>query len=517
MRVAFYGRVSTEEQAERGSIANQVEFARKFFDLHSESLNLEGYEVYLDDGISGAVPMENRPHGSRLMADAQAKKFNAVYVYRLDRLARNTLYVLSAYEFFEKHDIALRSMTEMFDTSTSNGKFFMTTLASIAALERDTILERTQLGKERAAREGRWTSGQPPYGYRIGEDRRLKIYEPEAEVVRLIFRLYGSGMYTVPIAEYLNARDIQTPTKSKQTKNTSTGKWMAGHISIILRNTVYIGEYKTMQRSKKKKEGVIIKTPVIVSLEDFKKANELLVKNSDVSRGSRGREYLLRGIIYCGKCGHAMVGNTADKRTGRSYYRCSYRNNMGNGVQCDNKQIKAKSLEDAIWNDIVNFIKNPGEVLNNLREKVNQDALSEEPIQQEMEQVDASIIEKKAAQGRIISLVGKGTISESEAETEISAIRRDIDVLNRRRDELFTSLLKAQEQKNTATNIAVALDKYKNVIDTISPIPDIVKLLVERIEIHTEERDGKPHSRAVVHYRFTPSKCGLELVISRDA
>jgi site-specific DNA recombinase len=108
-------------------------------------------------------------------------------------------------------------MTEAFDTGTPTGKFFMTLLASIAALERETILERTQGGKDRNVKEGKWVSGAPPFGYRI-EDKRLVIYEPEAKTVRLIFQLYGDEMSTVEVAKYLNAKDVLTPTASKGTK-----------------------------------------------------------------------------------------------------------------------------------------------------------------------------------------------------------------------------------------------------------------------------------------------------------
>ena len=509
--VAFYARVSTEEQAERGSIENQVDFARRYFDLYLPDAQVD---YYLDDGVSGTVLMADRLEGGRLLDNLEIKKYDALYSYRLDRLARSVKIVLDIYDLLESKNTALRSMTEAFDTSTPTGKFFMTLLASIAALERDTILERTQMGKERAAKQGRWTSGPPPFGYRIGEDRRLVIYEEEAETVRLIFDLYNEGMRTVPIAEYLNARDIPTATTSKGTRNKSIGKWQAGHVSIIIRNTAYMGEYHTMRRSKKGKKGITIKTPAIVNREEFDQANKLLLKNADVARGAKGRTYLLRGLIFCGKCGHAMVGNS---RGDRQYYRCSMRNDLGNGIRCESKQIKAEPLEQAIWRDIVRFIKNPGEVIEMLQSKVSQVAGNEGPALQELGQVEAAILEKKAARSRVISMVSKGIASEADAEEELTAIKRDMDVLGRRRDDLFAIIQRVQEQRNTATNIAVALEKYRNVIDRIDPVPEMVKLLVDRIEIFDGEQDGKRHSRANVRYRFTPSNCGLELCVSGDA
>ncbi|MHB8157730.1 MAG: recombinase family protein, partial [Desulfocucumaceae bacterium] len=186
MFAAFYGRVSTEEQADRGNISNQVDFAGKYFELNGPAEKIEGFENYLDEGVPGTIPLDKRPEGSRLMTDARAGKISAVYFYRLDRLARSTQIVLNTYNELESLNIIIKSMTEAFDTGTPVGKFFMTLLASIAALERDTILERTQIGKERKTRDGFWTSGPPPFGYRIGPDKKLAVHDPEAETVRLI-------------------------------------------------------------------------------------------------------------------------------------------------------------------------------------------------------------------------------------------------------------------------------------------------------------------------------------------
>jgi len=516
LRVAFYARVSSDEQAERGTIESQVEFAKKYFDLHGPSEGIEGYEIYLDDGVSGTIPLEERPGASKMMTDAKRGKFRAVYVYRLDRLARSTLHVLSAYDFFEKHNIALKSMTEAFDTSTSTGKFFMTMLASIAALERDTILERTQMGKERAARQGKWTSGPPPFGYRIGLDGQLVVYEPEAEIVRLIFRLYLEGMKTVPIAEYLNSRNIPTPTCSKKTKNKSVGLWHAGHISIILRTTAYIGEYQTMKRSKRKKTGVTIFVPPIISKEDFIKANELLIKNADAARGSRGRQYLLRGLIFCGSCGRAMVGSSGNSKSGRVYYRCTGTVNNGQGKFCNAKQIRAVDIENAVWKDIKEFIKNPGNVVEAIERRLQQEKSDLTPIKKELEEVEKFILEKKAARAKIISMVSRGLITDEEAEKELNLLAGDTIALEMRKDKLFNQINENQKIQNEAITAAMLLENLKDKVDALdeSLKTELIRGLVKKVEIYPEEKDGKRVSRAVIHYRFGDPK---EMYDSKDS
>ena len=129
---AFLGRVSSDEQEEKGTIENQVAYARKYIELHGPEDGIDEMEFYLDDGVSGTIPLEERPDGRRLVEDSKAGKFKTLYVYRLDRLARSVKIVLDVYELLEAHNVALKSMTESFDTGTPTGKFFMTLLANIS-------------------------------------------------------------------------------------------------------------------------------------------------------------------------------------------------------------------------------------------------------------------------------------------------------------------------------------------------------------------------------------------------
>src|SRR4051812_11104393 len=104
-RVACYARVSTEDQAERQTITAQTEFLRRYCDLHD--LPVAG--VYVDDGVSGATALEDRPEGRRLLQDAEDGAFTAVLVYRLDRLGRSLTSLLAAHERLDRAGVAIRS------------------------------------------------------------------------------------------------------------------------------------------------------------------------------------------------------------------------------------------------------------------------------------------------------------------------------------------------------------------------------------------------------------------------
>src|SRR5215813_4847621 len=83
-RVALYLRVSTDEQAQRDTIEAQ----RYFFVNYVKTYNLQVADRYEDDGVSGALPLDQRPEGRRLLEDATAGRFTSVVVYKVDRLGR---------------------------------------------------------------------------------------------------------------------------------------------------------------------------------------------------------------------------------------------------------------------------------------------------------------------------------------------------------------------------------------------------------------------------------------------
>jgi len=129
--------------------------------------------VYVDDGVSGATPLEERPEGHRLLQDAEAGAFPAVLIYWLGRLGRSLKTILAAHERLDRVGVALRSGTEPFDTASPIGKLLFSLLGSMTELERATIAERTTRGRDRVAREGRYTGGVIPVGYDLSEGRQL--------------------------------------------------------------------------------------------------------------------------------------------------------------------------------------------------------------------------------------------------------------------------------------------------------------------------------------------------------
>src|ERR687895_658257 len=238
-RVALCLRVSSEEQRDRETIEIQREFLQEYCRLYA----LEVAQIYADDGVSGTIPLHERPEGGRLLEDAKEGKFSTLLVYRLDRLGRSLLVTVDAHDRLQASGVALKSATEPIDTSNPSGRLIFQMLASFAEYERGTIWERTQAGLHRAHRNGRHM-GPAPFGYRTSKDGRLEVVEEEAEVVRQIFANIADGSTLYAEAKRLNTMGIQPPSWKYASTKTPATKWREPTLRLIARQTAYSGVHE---------------------------------------------------------------------------------------------------------------------------------------------------------------------------------------------------------------------------------------------------------------------------------
>lgn len=308
MKVAIYVRVSTDEQAKEGfSIPAQKERLRSF----CESQGWEIVQEYIEEGWS-AKDLD-RPQMQRLLKDIKKGNIDVVLVYRLDRLTRSVLDLYLLLQTFEKYNVAFRSATEVYDTSTAMGRLFITLVAALAQWERENLAERVKFGIEQMIDEGKKPGGHSPYGYKFDKNFNCTIIEDEANIVRMIYRMYCDGFGYRSIADRLNELGVK-PRIAKE--------W--NHISIrdILTNDIYIGTYRWGNKVIHNNH-----TPII-SEALFRKAQKAKEKRR-VDRTRVGK-FLLTGLLHCGNCNGHKVQGTFDKRDGKTYYRCTKCNRTTN-------------------------------------------------------------------------------------------------------------------------------------------------------------------------------------------
>ena len=198
-------RVSTEEQATEGvSLEAQRAKVVAYCGLHG----LELAQTYADEGLSGKRA-DNRP-GLQSAITHTCESEGVLVVYSLSRLARSTRDAIDIAERLARAGADLVSITEKIDTTTSMGRFFFTTIAALAQLERDQISERTcmALAHKRAKRQR--VSGQIPYGSRLAKDGVNLVDEPEEQrAVAIIKRLRAAGNTTREIEKELQRQGLR--------------------------------------------------------------------------------------------------------------------------------------------------------------------------------------------------------------------------------------------------------------------------------------------------------------------
>jgi site-specific DNA recombinase len=147
-RVATYARVSSGDQAERGTIATQVdELERRV--RYTDGIAIVGR--FVDDGVSGTIPVAERPDGRRLMALAARGAIDEVWVYKVDRLGRDAIDLLSLRRRLETLGVRLVSLVE-----GEQAALPFDLQAVVADYARVEFLRRSADGMARAAREGRY-------------------------------------------------------------------------------------------------------------------------------------------------------------------------------------------------------------------------------------------------------------------------------------------------------------------------------------------------------------------------
>jgi putative DNA-invertase from lambdoid prophage Rac len=202
MAIYGYCRVSTVRQATEGeSLEVQQRQIQGYAHMHG--LTLAG--VLVEEGVSGSVPVEERPIGGPLFA--KLERGDIVIAAKLDRLFRSALDALKVVENLKGRGVKLH-LLDLGGDIAGNGlsKLFLTIAAAFAEAERDRIRERIGQVKADQKTRGRYLGGKVPFGFRRGESGELVPYEAEQEAIREIVSLRAQGKALRAIAEAVAAK-----------------------------------------------------------------------------------------------------------------------------------------------------------------------------------------------------------------------------------------------------------------------------------------------------------------------
>jgi DNA invertase Pin-like site-specific DNA recombinase len=199
LTVYGYARVSTERQADEG-----VSLEEQIRRIEGRALE-QGWqiaEIFVERGISGSVPLGDRPEGSRLLAVLQPG--DVVIAAKLDRIFRSALDALTIMEDLKRRRISLWLLDLGGDVSGDGiARLVFKILSAVAEWERERIGERIRDAKRHQRRTGQYLGGDRPFGWDIGEEGVLVPKQDEQRALAEMKALRSKGMSYRAIAEHL--------------------------------------------------------------------------------------------------------------------------------------------------------------------------------------------------------------------------------------------------------------------------------------------------------------------------
>jgi DNA invertase Pin-like site-specific DNA recombinase len=499
IKAAAYYRMSDDRQED--SIDRQRSQVGPYAAKH-------GYEVvkeYMDEGISGNETTR-RPGFQRLLADAQAGKFQAILCDDLDRFGR-----FDAIDFGEVVAQGKRDWNKF-------GDRIVTMLTSETKdSEQQAISRRVLTDMLRRARNGDYLGGPISYGYKAVEDaargKRLVPDGRKADVVRLIFRLYDEGYTLGAIARELYNRGVASPS--------GAGRWSRNVILKILGQRKYVGDFcwgvqrvgkrhrltngeaaetrraETRYGKNPPEEWVIVPDThePLVDRDLFERVQAKLRGNQKRTTPlPGGGGFLLNKLLVCGDCGAHLLGLT---NRGSRQYSCGGYICFGKDF-CNRNMVHERPIVNLIIRKLQDLMLNPAN-LDKIRAEVRalEEARRGEANVTRLQRRIAGL-DKKIAQGNDNLTV----LPADRVPGLVEVLRR----LENERNDLRNELRRAQTESAAEAlegQIAAAEGTLwrlgEAVKDENTPLlRTLLRELVSRVELHwrhEKSKGGQTYSR----------------------
>ena len=458
LRVAAYCRVSTELEQQESSYEAQVEY---YTEKIEENPNWKNAGIYADDGKS-ATNTKKRDDFNAMIKDALDGKIDMILTKSGSRFARNTVDALMTIRKLKEKNVAVVFEKEGVNTLDGTGEILITILSSLAQEESRNISENTRWGVVRRFEKVKVIVNHNKFmGYTKNENGELVIVPEEAEIVKLVFRLYLEGYSTAKIGSYLEEHQIKIATGQE--------KWYDSVIMKMLKNEKYMGDallQKTytvdfMTKKKVMNNGIVPQYYVendheaIIPKELFYRVQEEIMRRSSMCKAAVTRKknqkgkyssgYALTVILLCGKCGQEYRRVTW-ARNGRKkiVWRCS--NWLTNGVKkCgDSETLEEEALNRAVMEAIHRITRNDGDFVGAFRQNVIR-VIGNYGKEQESDEYEDKIKEKQQEMVALIAENAKTGSYTQEFDERYQSIAEEIETLKKEQKE-------ARKKKRLAEN-----------------------------------------------------------------
>ncbi len=344
-RVAAYARVSSDKDAQLHSLSAQISYYNSYIG------NREDWEfagVYADEALTGTK--DNRPEFQRMLADCRDGKIDMIITKSITRFARNTVTLLATIRELRDLGIDVYFEKENIHTLSADGELMITLLAAYAQEESYNVSENQKWRIRKMFEQGRPNTGRM-LGYRL-KDGVLQIVPEEAEIVKMIFNDYLSGMGRNLIVKKLIRMGVPT---------LSGGQWRESTVLGILTNEKYTGDMllqktysvdhltkkQMINHGERRRYYIENSHEPIIDKETFAKVQQELARRAEKFQPNApfSGEYPFTGLIRCGFCGGYFRRKITASGTkyAKPVWICNTFNTYGKDV-CSAQQIPEKIL-----------------------------------------------------------------------------------------------------------------------------------------------------------------------------
>lgn len=324
----------------------------------------QGYSIgaIYREVVSGET-ISARPVMQKLLHEVESGMWDGVLVVEVERLARgDTIDQGVVSRAFQYSDTKIITPTKIYDPNNEFDEEYFEFGLFMSRREYKTIKRRLNAGRISSVKEGKYCGNKPPYGYERVKLEKEKGYTlrpvpVQAEIVKMIYTWYaGDGCEQIGVAK------IVRKLNDMRIKSALGGDWTPASIQGILTNPVYIGKIRWNGRKTVKtiQNGQVIKTrprsrdvliceglhPAIIPDDLYNSVQEIRQKNPPrpISIKNTVRNPLA-GIVYCSKCGRAMVRRPYQKRGQEDTLMCPY-------TSCSTVSSKLTLVEKAVIDGI---------------------------------------------------------------------------------------------------------------------------------------------------------------------
>jgi DNA invertase Pin-like site-specific DNA recombinase len=486
-RAFLYARVSTRGQADNGVSLDTQQCEGQAF------CRAEGYpapEMRIEVESGGAEKLEQRTELMRLLAEIRPG--DVLVCYDLARWSRDQVFAVDSIRKLRDRGIMVRFWRQPFldrkpPGSGGSGGGVPVDLTGIIAWaaenERHQTRERSMSNRRALRASGAFVEGNPPFGYTV-QDRKLI---PVPEHVPIVVRIFTDSYEGISARRIADALRVEHPriVVGREKKHVMT--WTVNTVLKILRNRLYTGYMETCANGRKKRNtpgsGQWIKShEAIISPAMFEQVSRGLTARQRAGRSvatSLTAGYLLKGVAVCAVCGNKVRGLADLRVKGGGYYQCAKRNDptkYKDRTPCSNKTLARWREADAAAESLI---------VARLDSLASALAAVTTPPQQPVPDWKRLAAEIAEARAKVVRLVVNGIITESDAATHLTELKRDEEALEARRVEHERQA--ANNTEETRRTAFAKLTEYRDVWTRLSIIDrrELARELVESIRITT--------------------------------